>query len=64
MELNNTWSGFQRNLKSVDMVSFRGDHTVRKIPLYEVHDHPFYKDSKFNYINKFNTIEYSNHYRL
>lgn len=27
-------------------------------------DHLFYKDSKFNYINKFNTIEYSNHYRV
>lgn len=52
MELNNIWSGFQRNLKSVNMASFRGDHTVRKIPLYEVHDHPFYKDYAHQIYNR------------
>jgi hypothetical protein len=46
MELNSTWADFQTNLKEIkgDMAGFRGVHAVRKIPLYEVHCHPFYKD--------------------
>jgi hypothetical protein len=54
MELNNTWTDFQRNLKSVkgSMSGFRGNHTVRKIPLYEVHAHPFYKDYAHTIYNK------------
>jgi hypothetical protein len=58
MELNSTWADFQTNLKEIkgDMAGFRGVHAVRKIPLYEVHCHPFYKD--------YAHLTYNNHTRI
>ncbi len=46
MEVNNTWAGFRKQLIQTqgNMAGFRGNHAVRKIPLYEVHAHPFYID--------------------
>lgn len=46
MKVNNTWTRFRKQLNqtSGNMAGFRGNDAVRKIPLYEVHAHPFYID--------------------
>mgnify|MGYP003683904837 FL=1 len=54
METNNTWNNFRSQLKGIkgNLKSFRGSYPVRKIPLYEVHHHPFYVDYAYKIYNK------------